>query len=364
MQEVSHGPTSTLKVGDTELGASNPTYFIADIAANHDGDLYRAQKLIELAASSGANAVKFQHFRAKTIVSERGFKELGSQIAHQSNWKKSVYEVYEDASLPWSWTEVLSQTAKDNGVDFFTAPYDLEAIEHVNQYVPAFKVGSGDITWTDSIEAMAIIGKPIFLATGASTLKDVKRAVAAIEKFNTPYCLMQCNTNYSGASENSKSANLRVLINYAKLFPRAVLGLSDHTPTNITTLSAITLGARAIEKHFTDDRQRTGPDHYFSLDPASWKHMVDEARLTEQALGDGLKVIEHNEVESVIVQRRALRYRRNMVKGSNIQEQDLIPLRPCPENGVEPFRLPEYVGKQLAIDVEEDQLVRPSDIGN
>ena len=362
MREFSIVSRSNIKIGNRQIGADNPVYFIADIAANHDGDLSRAQRLIELAAKSGANAVKFQHFRAKTIVSAQGFKELGGQIAHQSKWNKSVYEVYEEASLPWSWTEILARTANDNGVDFFTAPYDLEAIEHVNPFVPAFKVGSGDITWIESIEAMAIKGKPIFLATGASMLEDVSRAIAAIEKFSTPYCLMQCNTNYSGESENSTWANIRVLIKYSELFPNAVLGLSDHTPTNMTTLSAITLGARAIEKHFTDDRQRSGPDHYFSLDAGLWKQMVQEASLTLQGLGNGTKVIEQNEMESVVVQRRALRYLKNKKKGEIIDEKDLIPLRPCPKNGVEPYRKHEYVGQCLEFDVKEDQLVQPADI--
>ena len=236
-----------MRVLDRVIGSKDPIYFIADIAANHDGSLDRAKKLIELAANSGADAVKFQHFRAPYIVSKKGFKDLGTKIAHQAAWDNSVFEVYEKASLPWEWTDQLAETAKDNGVAFFTAPYDLEAIDFVDDFVPAFKVGSGDITWLEAISKMASKGKPIFLATGASSFEDVKRSVAEVDKWGVPLCLMQCNTNYTGTSENRGFANLRVISSFSTEFPDAVLGLSDHTTDNLTVLGAVALGACAIE---------------------------------------------------------------------------------------------------------------------
>ena len=127
---------------------------------SHDGDLERAKLLIELAAKSGAHAAKFQHFRAKTIVSRKGFAELGSKLAHQQSWDKDVYDVYESAEVPWEWTESLAEHAKLCGIDFFTAPYDLEAVDHVDEFVVAYKVGSGDIDWIEEIEYMASKKKP------------------------------------------------------------------------------------------------------------------------------------------------------------------------------------------------------------
>lgn len=354
------GSTGKFKILDKEIGPNSPIYFIADIAANHDGDLERAKRLIELAAKSGASAVKFQHFRAPFIVSRRGFEELGTKLAHQAIWRKSVFEVYEEASLPWEWTRDLAKTASDNGVAFFTAPYDLEAVDYVDEYVPAFKVGSGDITWLDAIRRMASKNKPIFLATGASSLEDVKRAISVIEEVGNHYCVMQCNTNYSGSKENRKFANLKVISKYKSEFPNAVLGLSDHTIDNLTSLGSVALGVCAIEKHFTDDRKRRGPDHYFSLDPSLWRHMVDEIEALRVALGDGEKKIEENEQESSIVQRRALRFARSLKKGERIQKKDLIALRPCPVKGFAPYRIDEIIGKILTNDVQIDQLVEDS----
>lgn len=360
MRGIEEVNNKDIKVAGRLIGPLKPTYFIADIAANHDGSLERAKRLIDLAAKSGAEAVKFQHFRAPYIVSKRGFEELGARIAHQVEWKSSVYEVYEQASLPWEWTSALAATANDNGVAFFTAPYDLDAIDYVDDYVPAFKVGSGDITWIEAIEKMAKKGKPLFVATGASDLNDVERAVNSIESLNGAYCLMQCNTNYSGRFENRDFANLNVIKTYAQKFPNAILGLSDHTPDNFTVSTSIALGARAIEKHFTDDRNRKGPDHYFSLDSVRWKSMVRDARIIESILGDGEKRVEENEIESVIVQRRALRYKRSINQGTTIQSADLIPIRPSPTKGLAPFRMSEIIGRELLVDVEEDQLVEYS----
>jgi N-acetylneuraminate synthase len=133
-----------MKINGRDVGASAPTYFIADVAANHDGSLERALELMTLAKAAGADAAKFQHFRADHIVSDKGFRELGGQQSHQATWSKSVYEVYQDASLPWDWTKPLADHAASIGIDFFTSPYDIEAIDFVDAFVPAYKIGSGD----------------------------------------------------------------------------------------------------------------------------------------------------------------------------------------------------------------------------
>lgn len=353
---------NSFTVGNSIVGGDAPIYFIADIAANHDGSLDRAKRLIEMAANSGASAVKFQHFRAKYIVSRRGFEDLRGKLSHQSAWSKSVYDVYEDASLPWTWTDQLAITAQNCGVDFFTAPYDLEAIDFVDPYVPAFKVGSGDITWIEAIEHMARKGKPIFIATGASSMSDVERAVTAIRKHNVAYCLMQCNTNYTGNDENKSKTNINVLKTFSQKFSDSVLGLSDHTTDNVTVMAGIALGAKAIEKHFTDDTSGKGPDHHFSLNATSWRKMVDEAKLLQEVLGDGEKKIEENELETVIIQRRALRYKRNLKKGHVLTKEDIFPLRPYSPNGVPPYLLSAVVGKTLKSDVSEDELLTPNDV--
>lgn len=349
-------------IGRHTLGLDHPTYFIADIAANHDGDLERAKDLIWKVAENGGQAVKFQNFSAATIVSDYGFKNLGGQQSHQAKWKKSVFEVYQDASIPMDWTPVLKETADQAGVDYFTAPYALEFIDALDPYVCAWKLGSGDITWHAEIEAMAKKAKPLLIATGAADMEEVRMAMAAARRHSDRIVLMQCNTNYTASLENFKHIALNVLKTYAKEYPDAILGLSDHTPGHATTLGAITLGARAIEKHFTDDTGREGPDHKFSMDPAGWKEMVERSRELEAALGDTTKRVMDNERETVVLQRRAVRSTRPLKAGETLTEADLTVLRPCPRNALPPYRLEAVLGHKLLRDIDQGDCIFAEDL--
>ncbi|MCG8604150.1 N-acetylneuraminate synthase family protein [bacterium] len=344
------------------ISNDSPTYFIADIAANHDGDLERAKDLIYQAAEVGADAAKFQHFQAKTIVSDHGFRSLGAQLSHQSLWEKSVFEIYRDASLDCSWTPVLKETCKRAGIHFFTSPYDGDFIDDLDPFIPAYKIGSGDITFLQIVEQMALKKKPLLLATGASGLTDVNRAVSIILRHNKQLILMQCNTNYTASSNNFHYINLNVLKTYAEKYPGMILGLSDHTLGHTTVLGAIALGARVIEKHFTDDNSRTGPDHKFSMTPKTWRDMVDCSRELESAMGDGVKRVEENEKETVVVQRRCLRLVRSLPAGAVIQARDLEALRPAPHNSLEPYRLAEVTGSTVARPKSQGDALLVSDI--
>ena len=350
------------RVGQHTLGQKHPTYFIADIAANHDGDLERAKALIHLCARAGANAAKFQNFSAKTIVSDHGFRTLGEQKSHQSAWGKSVFEVYDDASLPLEWTETLHLTCIEAGIDYFTAPYDLEMIPVLSKYVCAWKLGSGDITWHENIEAMARDGKPLFIASGAATMEEVKLAVAVAREHAENIVLMQCNTNYTGSIENMRHVGLNVLKSYAREFPDLLLGLSDHTPLHATVLGAVALGARVVEKHFTDDVKRKGPDHGFSLDSKSWLEMVERTRELEAALGDERKRVMENELETVILQRRAIRARQTLQPGDIINKKDLVCLRPCPDHALPPYRMEELIGRRVAKKIMAEECVDLEDL--
>jgi sialic acid synthase SpsE len=352
-----------IRIAERLVGDTHPTYFVADIAANHDGDLSRAVALIRLAAESGADAAKFQHFRAPKIVSKEGFEAMGSQLSHQAQWKKSVFEVYQSASVPWEWTGTLRDACRDAGIHFFSAPYDLEAIDMLAPFVPAFKIGSGDITWIEAVERIAAKGKPVLLATGASELGEVQRAVEAILAVNRDLVLMQCNTNYTASLENFRFVNLRVLQTYRALYPGVLLGLSDHTPGHATVLGAVALGASVIEKHFTDDRTRTGPDHAFSMDPKDWREMVDRARELEAALGSGRKAVEDNERDTVVVQRRCLRAARDLPQGAMLSRADLDPLRPAPLGSLSPAELPRVVGRTLRRALAKGEVIAWIDLG-
>ena len=330
----------------------NKTYFIADIAANHDGDLERAKKLCLLAKEAGADAAKFQHFKAQTIVSDKGFKDLKSQQSHQSNWKTSIFKVYEDASVPLDWSPALKKYCDEIDIDFFTTPYDLEYVDYLDDFVSRYKIGSGDITWHKMLHKVASKGKPVMIATGASAKGEGIEAMNILSKYNIEICLMQCNTNYTVDPNNFKYINLNVLNDYKKEWPNIKLGLSDHTPGDITVLGSVALGATIIEKHFTDDNSRVGPDHPFSMNPLSWKNMVDRTRILERALGDTIKKVEENESETVVLQRRSIRATKDLPKDHVLQEEDLIELRPCPADAIPPGT--NLIGESLIKNIKQN----------
>ena len=336
-----------IQINKTDISKNSPTYFIADIAANHDGDIDRAFKLISLAKEAGANAAKFQHFLAKDIVSDRGFRAMGNQLSHQAKWGKSVFDVYQDASLNRDWTPRLVEHCNSVHIDFFSSPYDFAAVDHLDPWVPAYKIGSGDITWLEILEHIAQKGKPVIIATGASTTDEVIRAVNTIEQHNRQIAIMQCNTNYTGNENNFFHISLNVLKTYQVMYPDYILGLSDHSPGHTTVLGAVALGARIVEKHFTDDTSRSGPDHGFSMDPTTWKAMVTETRHLEAALEPAVKRVEPNEKDTVVLQRRCIRAAKNLPVGHRISRQDVEVLRPAPVDAIMPPDIDKIIGKSL-----------------
>jgi len=353
---------STFALGDRLVGPDQPTYFIADIAANHDGDLNRALELMTMAKEAGADCAKFQHFRAAHIVSDYGFTSLGGQQSHQASWTKSVFEVYEDAAVDWDWTAKLAAHAEAIGIEFMSAPYDLEAVMHLNPYLKAFKVGSGDVNWLEELQFIADLGKPVLIAAGAASLTDVERAMDLLTAAGVPIVLMQCNTNYTGSIENIQYVNLRVLSQFASMYPGVTLGLSDHTPGHVTVLGAVSLGARVVEKHFTDDTKRVGPDHGFSLDPATWRAMVDDTRMLEAALGTGQKRVEPNEEQTVVLQRRCVRAARPIAAGTVITEADIEVLRPAPAEAIPAHEFAKVVGTTVKRDLVFGEELHWSDV--
>ncbi len=353
-----------IKIGSHILGNNHPAYFIADISANHDGSLERARMLIRLAKEAGADAAKFQNFRAPEIVSDYGFRGLGRQVSHQAGWKKSVVEIYEGASIPFEWTPVLKDTCDEVGLDYFSAPYDFDAIDMLDTYVPAYKIGSGDITWLEALERVAHKGKPVILSTGASDIGDVQRAIHSILPINPQLLVMQCNTNYTASLENFGNIHLRVLQTYRTMYPDVLLGLSDHTPGHATVLGAVALGAHAIEKHFTDDTSREGPDHPFSMTPQTWADMVQNTRQLERALGSADKSVAANEMDTVVVQRRCLRAASSIHAGEIITREKVAVLRPATPGAIQPYEIDQVLGKRALRDLDKGQELRWSELAD
>ena len=328
---------------------SSRPYFIADIAANHDGELSRAIDLIKQAADAGADAAKFQHFTAAGLVSDFGFKSLGGQQSHQASWTKSVFEVYEDASINQEWTHALADASEEAGIRFMSTPYSIELANLIDPFVEAYKIGSGDLNYHELLSHIAASGKPWILATGASTLEEVAASINVLST-NTAGVIMQCNTNYTADDSNFRYINLNVLSTYSKMFPELVLGLSDHTLGHSTVLGAQALGARVFEKHFTDDNYRNGPDHKFSMNPETWKAMVLASGELHESLGDGIKRVEENEIETVVLQRRSIRASTSLTAGQVLTREMVEVLRPAPKGSIGPQHLESVMGKKLLVD--------------
>tara|TARA_Y100000817_G_C16862198_1_gene546286 strand:+ start:2465 stop:3565 length:1101 start_codon:yes stop_codon:yes gene_type:complete len=348
-------PSADIFIDGKRISKEDPTYFIAEIGSNFDQDLDRAKDLIYLAKEAGADAAKFQHYTADSLVSDFGFKKLGGSKSHQAYWEKSVYETYKDASLNQEWTKTLMETCKKAEISFFTSPYSFQLCDFVDQYVPAYKIGSGDITWIEIIEYIASKKKPTLLATGASDLKDVKRAVDAFLRISSDLILFQCNTNYTANFENYNCIQLNVLSQFQDLYPGIITGLSDHMPGYVTVLGAVALGARVIEKHFTDSVDRPGPDHPFSMTPVSFREMVERTRELQNSLGDGQKKVEENEKETIILQQRSICAAKTLSKGDIVERKDLNNLRPRPSEGIPPYQIEEVIGKKLKRDIVQGE---------
>lgn len=316
----------SFKIGERPVGPGEPAYFIAEVGSNFDGDLDRAFRLVDLAREAGADAVKFQTFAAERIVSAHSFRDL--QVGFQSSWGKDVHTVYREAEFPREWHEDVLDYASKRNLAFFSSPYDRDAVDLLDDLnVPAFKIGSGDIDWLDMIRYTGSKGKPVLISTGAANLDEVDRAVRTLREAGCEeVCLMQCITNYPSHFEH---ANVRVLKTYARAFPDVLLGYSDHTQGDVVPLAAVTLGARVIEKHFTDDRTRDGPDHPHSMEPEDFRAMVDRVRNLEKALGSTAKRVTAEEEQTRIIQRRSLHTARAVKAGESLTKDDIVALRPA-----------------------------------
>jgi sialic acid synthase SpsE len=330
-----------IEIDGKRIGDGFPCCCVAEIGSNFDGSIERGKMLIELAKECGADAVKFQSFKSDKIISKEGFKKL--KIGFQANWDKSVYEVYKEAELPKEWIKVFMDYSKEIGITFFSSPYDKEAVDILNKLgVSAFKIGSGDITWIEMLKYIAGKGKPVILGTGASTIEEIEKAVEAIRSTgNNKLILLQCVTNYPSAFE---SANIKAMHLLREKF-NTLVGYSDHTPGYIVPMGAVALGGCLIEKHFTDNPKRKGPDHPFSMDGKSFKLMVDNIRLLEKAIGKPVKELYPEESETVVLQRRCIRANKDIEKGTKILESMLDILRPAPKNALYPAEKQKLIGK-------------------
>jgi N,N'-diacetyllegionaminate synthase len=338
-------------VGDRVIGRrGSPTYVIAEVGSNHNRDLGIAKRLIDVAAEAGADAVKFQTYSGQRIYSRKARSEF---LARVSN--KTPAELLEEISLPREWQGELLDHARARGLDFFSAPFDHEAVAELAELgVPLLKIASGEIVDLPLIRRAAATGTPLIISTGMATLADVEAAITAAEEAGAPAVgLMQCASVYPAPVER---INLRAMETLRVAFG-VPTGLSDHTTGITIPIAAAALGAAFIEKHITLDREMEGPDHSFATEPDELAAMVRGIRDAEAALGDGRKdgpVPEERE-ENYVLARRSLIVARDLPAGTVLKPEMLTVKRPG--FGIAPKHFDLVVGRTLRTDVEADDVL-------
>lgn len=330
------------------VGFGAPVYLIAEIGRNHNADMDLAKQMIDAAADAGADAVKFQSFKAEQLL----IKELPktSHIKETSGNNKTAYEATEEVELKPEHHVLLRDYAKQKGITFLSTPEDHEMVQLLmNLEVPAFKIASLDIVYLDLIEAIAKTKRPIILSTGMSYLGEVEQALLTLENYGVEnVVILHCTSNYPPRYED---INLNALQTLARCFDVPV-GYSDHSTGIGVSIAAVSLGACVIERHFTIDKNLPGPDQRLSLIPSEFKQMADEIRNVKKSLGSSIKQPVQNEMEMRKLHRRRLVASKALEKGVCIKREDIS--CKCSENGLDPEFINLLVGRQLKESIEKD----------
>jgi N-acetylneuraminate synthase len=347
---------ATFPLGAKRIGKGNPCYVIAEAGVNHNGSLDMALELVRKAAEAGADAVKFQTFKAENLVSESAPMAKYQKENLRSNGGQ--LEMLRKLELTAEEFHHIYTACHDHGIQFLSTPFDMESARLLDGMgVPAFKVGSGEITNLPFLHALASLGKPILLSTGMSDMVEVEAAVSTIRAAGDfPLAIMHCTSAYPAPAE---SCNLRAMDSLTKTFAVPV-GYSDHTVGWDVCLAAVSLGATILEKHFTLDPSLPGPDHRASLDPAQLKKMIQEIRRVESALGTGVKAPVEAEMDTRLVARKSLVLARAVDKGGTIQEEDLTVKRPG--TGIPPSQWRSVVGRRLKVDGAAERVLSWDDL--
>jgi N,N'-diacetyllegionaminate synthase len=326
------------------------TFIIAEAGVNHNGRMDLAEKLIDTAWEAGADAVKFQTFKAEKLAAPNAPK--ASYQVETTGGGETQHEMLKKLELPPEWHQELMAYALKKGILFLSTPFDEESADLLESLdLPFFKIGSGEITNEPFLKYLAAKGRPLLLSTGMSYLNEVIEAVEVIRQGGgTRIALMHCVSNYPA---DPADANLRALQTMRKATGLPV-GYSDHTPGIEIALAAVALGACVVEKHFTLDRRLAGPDHRASLEPNELRRLVHSIRNVEQALGHGRKEPALSEADTAQVVRKSLVAARDMPAGTCLTEP-LIAIK-RPGTGLKPSLRSELVGRTLRVPIQEGQL--------
>jgi len=341
-------------IGDHAIGSDHSTFVIAEAGSNHNGDLELAKELIDVSADAGADAVKFQTFRAEDLyVPESG-------RADYLDDDRGIYEIIESMEMPYEWIPELHDYCHKRDIEFLSTPFDERSAAELEPYVPAWKVASYTSSHHPFLRQLAETDKPVIMSTGAHELSEVRESVGVLREHGiADLAVLQCVASYPTPLTD---ANVRVIRTFAEEFDVAT-GLSDHTldPTTAPT-AAVALGASVIEKHVTLDRTMDGPDHQFALEPDGLFEMIAAVRDTEVALGSAEKRVLDIEQELHQKARRAVHAVEQIRAGERFTEQNLSILRPGERSpGAAPREYDDIVGKTAIRDIEPGEGVQLTD---
>lgn len=335
-----------ITIGERSIGSGQPCFLIAEAGVNHNGDVAMARRLIDVAARAGADAVKFQTFKADLVISDDAPKAR-YQLDH-TDPGESQLEMVRRFQLSYDDFAALRDYCHDRGIVFLSTPFDHDSLDFlVTLGVPALKLPSGELTNLPLLHAAARSGLPAILSTGMADLSEVGVAVETLRSGGCDQLVvLHCVSNYPA---DPADANLRAMATMAEAFDVPV-GYSDHTPGLTVALASVALGACVLEKHFTLDRTLPGPDHAASLDPEELTALVREIRTLESALGDGAKRPRPAEVDTLKVARRSLFLSRPVPAGRQLDPADLVALRPA--GGIPPSEFDTVTGRRPTRDLD------------
>ncbi|HAJ26564.1 MAG TPA: N-acetylneuraminate synthase [Syntrophus sp. (in: bacteria)] len=332
----------------------NKTFIIAEAGVNHNGSLDMALQLIDVAIAAGADAVKFQTFTAEEIIAVDAPK-AGYQ-KETTGWDESQLEMVKKLELDETAHVRLQQHCRHKGIQFLSAPFDLESIDLLNRLgLELFKIPSGEITNLPYLRKLGALQKRLILSTGMANLGEIEAALDILAESGTPWeniVVLHCNTEYPTPFED---VNLRAMLTIRNAFPGISVGYSDHTPGIEVPVAAVAMGATVIEKHFTMDRNLPGPDHKASLEPDELKAMVQAIRNIEKALGDGLKRHSPSEVKNKAIARKSLVATQPIKTGELFSSDNITAKRPG--TGISPMRWDEVLGQAAQKDYKKDDLI-------
>jgi N,N'-diacetyllegionaminate synthase len=326
------------------------TVIIAEAGVNHNGSLELAKKLVDVAAEAQVDYVKFQTFKAETIVSPTA-RKADYQAKNMGNDDDSQFAMLKQLELSDDNHLILMAYAKQKNIKFFSTAFDVEGVLYLQRLgLDMFKIPSGEITNYPYLRAIAQTAKPVILSTGMANLSEIENAVSVLLKYGTlreAITILHCNTEYPTPMED---VNLTAMQTIGQAFG-VKIGYSDHTLGIEVPIAAVAMGASVIEKHFTLDRNLPGPDHVASLEPAELKAMVAAIRNIEQAIsGSGRKEASKSEAKNKNIARKSIHLTRDLPKGTVLTEADLIPLRPG--DGISAMQWQNVIGKTMLSDVK------------